>query len=231
MPVDANLLRSLITSGDTKGAFHLLTAFFQAEPQHPLRNDALLLQARWATYQRDFTAGLPTDATIPSQTLKGLLDLVDQLEKQPKDKPEINSAPKFVLVYDKADNAHSEALNRNLTLLKRLNKIRVYNVYEGFAGDVVAAAEKEIQDANYVLALVTANLFYSEDDWIGVLEKANSAGRRIIPVRFEEVPEYPLTFFARLASLPRSRATVKDFPGLDAAYTEIVTEIRKLLPA
>lgn len=231
MTLDINALREAIASDQMNAIFQAVTNYFAENPGHRLRNDFILLQSRWSEHQQSVIRGFGIDATAPAAIKHGLLGLFDRLEKDPPEPgpPPPAGPPKFVLVYDRADDAHCKALNRNLTLLKRADKIRVYNVYENFGGDVIAASEKEIETADYVLALVTANLFYSEDDWIGVLERANQAGRKVIPIRFEEVAEYSLTFFAKLAALPRSKSTVKDFAGADAAYTEIVTEIRKLL--
>lgn len=139
----------------------------------------------------------------------------------------ISAVPKFVIVYDIADTPQSQMLNKHLNVLKFTKKIRTYNVQEG-AGNLVVAAEKELADADYLLVLVTVNIFNSPE-WFGLIINALEQNRRIIPIRIERA-DYDGTGLEKLRSLPSLGRAVSDFPNLDAAYADIVTELKKLLP-
>lgn len=139
------------------------------------------------------------------------------------------SAPKFVVVYDTHDTAHSQVLNKHLFLLKATKKIQLYNVHEAPAGaDVAAVAESEINAADYVLVLITQNLF-NDETWFHLILKALESGKRVVPVNIEK---FDLTGsgLERLRALPTQNRTVSDFPTPDAAFNDIVAEIKKLIP-
>lgn len=139
-----------------------------------------------------------------------------------------SAIPKFVMVYDVADTSHCQLLNKYLNILKITKKIRVYNVQDALAADLLTSAEAEIADADYLLVLITVNLTNSPD-WLGLVLQALEQGRRVIPIRIEKV-NYDGTGLERLRALPSMNRAVADFANLDAAYTDIVTELRKLLP-
>lgn len=142
--------------------------------------------------------------------------------------PPVSAIPKFVIVYDLADSPQCQLLNKHLNVLKFTKKIRVYNVQEALSGELLANAEAELADADYLLALVTVNLFNSPD-WFGLVFNALEQGRRVIPIRIEKA-DYDGTGLEKLRSLPSLGRAVSDFPNLDAAYADIVTELKKLLP-
>jgi len=136
--------------------------------------------------------------------------------------------PKFVVIYDVNDAVQCQMLNRHLNVLKIIKKIRVYNVYDALPGeDLVARATSELADADYILALVTANLFNSE--WFGMVSSSIDEGRRIIPIRIEKA-DFEGTGLEKLKSLPSMGKAVSDFANADSAYADIVGELKKLLP-
>jgi endonuclease G len=142
--------------------------------------------------------------------------------------PAVSAVPKFVVIYDLADDNHSKLLNKYLNILKITKKIRVYNVHEALAGeDVMARAHTEMADADYLVALVTVN-FLNSPDWFGVVYEALQNSRRVIPIRVE-IADYEGTGLEKLRPLPTGKA-VSEFPNADAAYNSIVTELKKLLP-
>ncbi len=143
--------------------------------------------------------------------------------------PVVATIPKFMIVYDKVnDTDHYKMLSRHLNILKVTKKIRVYDVHDPNALHPLADAETALADTDYLLVLVTVNLFNSED-WYGLVQKALAQGRRVIPIRILEA-DYNGTGLESLRSSPSQGRAVSDFPNLDAAYFDIVTEIRKLLP-
>ncbi|TNE60591.1 MAG: TIR domain-containing protein [Bacteroidetes bacterium] len=140
-----------------------------------------------------------------------------------------SAVPKFVVVYDNQDTPHLEALKRHLFILKATKKIRLYNVHEAGAGeDIQARAATELSDADYILVLITPNLFNTET-WFNLVIEALANGKRVIPVYIEKL-DIDGTGLEKLKSLPTMNRTVSDFPNTDAAYADIVTEIKKLLP-
>ncbi|MFZ4473847.1 MAG: hypothetical protein ACOYPR_01560 [Saprospiraceae bacterium] len=142
--------------------------------------------------------------------------------------PPVSKVPKFVVLYDLADDAQCKMLNKHLNVLKITKKIRVYNVHEVAVGlDPIANAEKELQDADYLIVLITVNLLNSPD-WFSMAYTALEANRRIIPIRIGTV-DIEGTGFEKLRSLPTGNRAVTDFPSQDAAYTDVVGELRKLV--
>jgi V8-like Glu-specific endopeptidase len=141
----------------------------------------------------------------------------------------VSATPKFVVVYDVADTLQNQALNKHLNILKITKKIRVYNVHEALPGeDPIARAQAELSDADYILVLVTVNLFNSAE-WFGMVYEAMEQGRRIIPIRIEKA-DMEGTGLEKMKSLPTMGRSISDFPGPDAAYTDVVGELKKLLP-
>lgn len=139
----------------------------------------------------------------------------------------VSAIPKFVVVYDIADDAYCKLLNKHLNVLKITKKLRVYNVNEAGADeDPLVRAEKELADADYLVPLVTVNLFSS--DWFGIVFDAIEKGRRMIPIRINNA-DMEGTGLEKLRGLPTLNRSVADFPNQDAAYTDIVGEIKKLL--
>jgi hypothetical protein len=141
----------------------------------------------------------------------------------------VSAVPKFVMVYDVADDAQCKLLNKHLNILKITHKIRVYNVQEAPPGeDALTQAQKELADADYMVVLLTVNLVNSTD-WFNLAYEALGQGRRIIPIRIGDA-DVDGTGFEKLRSLPTLNRTVADFANPDAAYLDIVGEMKKLLP-
>jgi V8-like Glu-specific endopeptidase len=141
--------------------------------------------------------------------------------------PPVSTIPKFVVVYDIEDAAHCKTLNKFLNVLKITKKISVYNVHDGALGlDPIAQAQKELESADYMVPLITVNLINS--DWFNIVYEALESGRRLIPIKIGNVDVLG-TGLERLRSLPTGNRSVSDFPNQDAAFTDIVAELRKLL--
>ncbi|MBK8969372.1 MAG: trypsin-like peptidase domain-containing protein [Lewinellaceae bacterium] len=140
-----------------------------------------------------------------------------------------NATPKFVVVYDAQDTPHCETLKRHLFILKATKKIELYNVHEAQVGaDIAGQAKAKIAEADYVLVLITPNLFNTET-WFHLILEAMEGGKRIIPIFIEKL-DIDGTGLEKLRALPTMNRTVSDFPNSDAAYADIVTEIKKLVP-
>jgi|GEM_PF-617987 len=193
------------------------------------------------------TAGAPTTKSSGQESMNSGLNTSQQATEKPQPttnnpqpttpnqqpptpdpQPPTKQPVKFIVLYDIADDAQCKLLNKHLNILKITKKIRVYNVHEGLGGtNVVADAERELSEADYILALVTVDLLNSTD-WFGMLFSAYESGRRIIPIRIGKA-DFEGTGLEKLRSLPSQGRTVSDFATPDAAYMDIVTELKKLL--
>ncbi|MBU6342024.1 MAG: trypsin-like peptidase domain-containing protein [Bacteroidetes bacterium] len=146
----------------------------------------------------------------------------------PIEQPKVSAVPKFVVLYDIADDAQCKLLNKHLNFLKITKKIRVYNVQEAAPGtDPLNEAKREMSDADYLVLLISANLLAS--DWFATAFEALEAGKRLIPIKIAPVDISGLGF-DKLKSLPSGNRNVEDFPNPDAAYTDIAGELKKLVP-
>lgn len=137
-----------------------------------------------------------------------------------------NQPPKFIILYDIADDAVCKTLNKYLNILKMTKKIQVYNIHEGLGGsDVVSDAQRELAAADYILTLMTDNFVGSE--WMGMAWEAAEAKRRVVPIRIGKI-DYGGTGLEKLRALPTQNRTLADFATPDAAYADIVAEIKRL---
>ena len=139
-----------------------------------------------------------------------------------------NATPKFVVVFDAADLPHFQTLNRHLFILKANKKIQLYQVHEVLGEGQLARAESELTNADYILVLITSNIF-NDENWYHLIMQSMDAGKRVIPVR---ITNYGIegSGLEKLRSLPTMNRSVADFPNADAAYADIVAEIKKVIP-
>lgn len=202
------------------------------------RTQAVLLESRLAQANKAHQNGqIPfgEQQMVVANVNAAILDLsggLTEMDLQPGEAgvhaAKVSAIPKFVVIYAPEDEAHAKMLNRHLNLLKITKKIRVYNVQEALGMELLAQAKLEIQDSDYLLVLITVNLFNSEQ-WFGLVYESLGEGRRMIPLRIEQA-DFDGTGLERIKSLPSMGRAVSDFANTDAAYTDIVGELKKLLP-
>ncbi len=204
----------------------------------PKAKQILLLLGKQADLKKGIARGILSTENIElgtNQVRSSLIDLMDTLTEGDLSATAVTIAPvtatkpKFVVVYDQADHAAATLLLRHLNILKITGKLEIYNVNDDKGGDItLERAEQEWANADYMLALITVNLFNSED-WFGMVYKALGEGRRVIPIRIQRA-DYEGTGLEKLRSLPTQNRAVSDFGNMDEAYTDIVGEIKRLLP-
>jgi hypothetical protein len=203
----------------------------------PKARQVLLLAAQQADLKKSINRGIVAQVDVDlrtNQIRSSLLYLVESLNTHDLEAsasvlpPVTATSPKFVVVYDQADQPSATQLNRHLNVLKMMGKIKVYNVNEDKGGEnTLEKANEEWANADYMLALITVNLFNSPD-WFGMVYTALGEGRRVIPIRIERA-DYEGTGLEKLRSLPTQNRAVSDFKNTDEAYTDIVSEIKRLL--
>ncbi len=205
------------------------------------RGQTILLEGRLSQISRDHNiAGIVALDDYQLETARirdAVLKMIAGLEEKdfdaaapgaPAQSP-VAAVPKFVIIYDIADSDQCKMLNKHLNILKITKKIRVYNVQDALGGEnPLERANQEIADADYLLVLITVNLFNSPE-WFELVFNAMGEGRRIIPVRMEQA-DFEGTGLEKLRSLPSMNRAVSQFKNPDDAYVDIVTELRKLLP-
>lgn len=161
------------------------------------------------------------------QLTNDLLESDFERKLVPNGQSTVAAVPKFVVICAQEDESHAKMLNRHLNVLKIMKKIRVYNVYEAEGKALAARAKEEMADSDFLLVLITVNLFNSE--WFEIVYNALGENRRMIPIRIENA-DFEGTGLEKFRSLPSMGKAVSDFANADAAYADIVGELKKLLP-
>ena len=202
------------------------------------RTQTILLESRLGQANKAHQTGqidFKEQQMVVANVNAALLDMVNGLAESDFEAKSASSGqktpaavPKFVIIYAQEDEAEAKMLNRHLNVLKIMKKIRVYNVHDTLGADLMAQAKTEMEDADYLLVLITVNLF-NAPDWFELVYNALGEGRRMIPLRIEKA-DFEGTGLEKLKSLPSMGKAVSDFPNADAAYADIVGELKKLLP-
>lgn len=203
------------------------------------KKDILMLMARLETTGVERRSGAFSDAEVDTKIGRvrfDFLGLIETLEE--KDFEDVTLAasapvatvPKFMIVYDVSAEPQATRLNKFLFLLKRSGKMSTYSVYSDLkAGDPVEEAKNHLKDTDYILCLMTLDLMFNMD-WLDFIWNARDAGKRVIPIRVADISLQD-SGLEKFKSLPSQNRTISNFNSEDAAFTDIVTEIRKLLPA
>jgi hypothetical protein len=140
---------------------------------------------------------------------------------------------KIFLSYSHRDEDIKSELDIHFSPLKRSGKVQVWNDRDISAGEEWnAEIMKELEEANIILLLVSANFIASNYIWEKELSRAmqrhERGEARVIPIFakecvFEDMP------FAKLQGLPKNAKPIATFTDRDVAYTEIVKAIRNLI--
>lgn len=234
-----NDLQALLAANEIASAISTLQNLLPGTAEK--RSQAILLEGRLSQITRDHNVagvvGFDDYQLEMARIRDAMLKLIAALEERDFDaaaggahpQPPVTAMPKFVVIYDLADSDQCKMLNKHLNILKITKKIRVHNVQDVLGGeDPLERAKQEMADADYLLVLITVNLFNSPD-WFELVFNAMGEGRRIIPVRIEQA-DFEGTGLEKLRSLPSMNRAVSQFKNPDDAYMDIVTELRKLLP-
>ncbi|MDX2134845.1 MAG: trypsin-like peptidase domain-containing protein [Saprospiraceae bacterium] len=149
----------------------------------------------------------------------------------PKPEPQVQqpptSVPKFLIVYDLADETPAKNLKKHLNISILTKKLKAHFVHEVPAGDdPLERARQEMADSQYIVALISVNLFNSPD-WFALVLEAMGNGRSVVPVRLSPV-NLDGTGLETRKSLPSRNRTVQDFPTEDAAFTDVVEGLKGL---
>jgi V8-like Glu-specific endopeptidase len=146
--------------------------------------------------------------------------------------PAIKSPAHLVVLYDLSDDPQCTLLNKHLTGLRLAKKVTIYNIHKALAGeDVLARADEELAKADFILLLVSSNLFNDEATWFGKATDAVDQNRRVVPILIDDVS---LTDFnlGKLRPLPSPNKTVAQLSreqSPDAAYKTVADGIALMI--
>ena len=137
------------------------------------------------------------------------------------------------LSYAHEDEAMKIQLDRNLIMLKRSDKINVWQDRQILAGmewdDAIA---KELASADIILLLISVDFNNSQYIWDKELkiamERQEKNEARVIPVilRTCDWADMP---YAKLQALPTGAKPINSFADKDEAYTDVAKSIRMVV--
>lgn len=140
---------------------------------------------------------------------------------------------KIFVSYSHEDEPMKKELDKSLIMLKRSDKIDVWQDRQIIAGqEWDATIKQELADADIILLLISVD--FNNSQYIWDKELATAMGRhdkgdvRVIPVflRSCEWSEMP---YAKLQGLPTGAVPVNKFTDKDEAYTDIAKGIRAVV--
>ncbi len=140
---------------------------------------------------------------------------------------------KIFLSYSHEDEAMKAQLDKNLIMLKKSNKIDVWQDRKIMAGDVWdESIANALAAADIILLLISVDFNNSQYIWDKelkvALERHERNEARVIPVilRTCEWSEMP---YAKLQALPTGAKPISSFSDADAAYTDAAKGIRAVV--
>jgi hypothetical protein len=139
---------------------------------------------------------------------------------------------KIFMSYAHEDEAMKAELDKSLIMLKRSDKIDVWQDRELMAGQEWDKTIKdEIARADIILLLISVDFNNSQYIWdkeLAVAMQRHEKGEaRVIPVILREC-EWQDMPYGKLQALPAGAKPVQKFTLADDAYTNIAREIRKV---
>ncbi len=221
---------------------------FDLKYRNGIANEVRNLSANYLSAKRAYeiqqTLTHPEFVVVASKTRLALLAITKNLTSLPPTQQTTQSPvhspipnpftdlpnTKFAIFYDEQDEARAEQLNKHLTVLKMRKTIEVYNVHQTIIGgmDTVAAAEVAVQYADYLLLLISSNIFNQNAIWLTTTLSALEKGKKVVPIRIDKA-DLEGTGLEKLRALPSLNRTVTDFANEEQAYSEIVEEVKRLV--
>ncbi len=137
------------------------------------------------------------------------------------------------LSYAHEDEAMKTQLDRNLIMLRRSEKINVWQDRQIMAGmEWDESIAKELESADIILLLISVDFNNSQYIWDKELkiamERHERKEARVIPIilRTCEWSEMP---YAKLQALPTGAKPISSFADKDEAYTDVARGIRMVV--
>ena len=140
---------------------------------------------------------------------------------------------RIFISYAHEDEALKNELDKYLKVLRRSGKIAVWQDRQLLAGhEWNATILRELAQANLILLLVSVDFNASDFIWdkelAAAMQRHDDGTARVVPIILRPCQWSSLPY-AKLQALPRNARPVTDHPDRDAAFTEIATEIERLV--
>ena len=128
-------------------------------------------------------------------------------------------------MYDEIDKDQIIKFKKHLYPMQRNGKILLYDMHEFSAGNQNQETQKNLENSDFILAMITYNFLFSSLD---LVEVARSKGKIIIPILLNEsfIEE---TFMKNFRPLPSNKIPVEKWDNESGAYVDIVINLRKIL--
>ena len=135
--------------------------------------------------------------------------------------------------YSHEDEDLKNMLDKHLIMLKRLDKIEVWNDRKLIPGqEWDDEIKNEMANAHIILLLISADFNNSEYIWQKELDHAmkrhQEGSARVVPVILRKC-EWQQMPYAKLQALPKGAKPVTEFTDRDDAFTDIASGVRILV--
>jgi hypothetical protein len=150
----------------------------------------------------------------------------------PKNLPLTNKTINIFYSYVASDEELRDALEKQLTLLRKTGVITDWHPGKITAGrNRAEEIEKHLQSAQIILLLISAN-YLASDDFDDILAQAmkrrNAGNARIIPVILRPV-DWRLPQFAHLTPLPANEKAITSWSSREEAFFAVAQGIREVV--
>lgn len=130
------------------------------------------------------------------------------------------------------DQKHRDELEKHLSILKRQGVIATW--HKGMIGagkDIQTEIDRQLNEANIILPLISSDFIASDDNWNIVAKSAMKRHRsrkaRVIPVLLRPVEDSWKSAFPKIKALPENEKPITSWKPYDNAFTSIAEGIRE----
>ncbi len=146
--------------------------------------------------------------------------------------PIFNELPntKLLLLSDPADAPYAQKLEQYLFVLRRNKRLDLFNPHDTLSGNnLMQTIELAAARADYLLLLVSPNLFNDGGKLLDFVERTLANGKMVVPIQLSKT-DLDGSMLAGIAGLPPLGRSVSAYPHPDEAFNEIAEGIKRLLP-
>jgi hypothetical protein len=142
-------------------------------------------------------------------------------------------AKKLFISYSHADEAHRQALEKHLALLRRQGVVELWHDRKLLAGAALSPEiDAQLRGADVALLLVSADFLASDycyDKEMALALELQAAGRMLVVPVILRPCDWHHAPFGHLLAVPRDGLAVTQWPDRDAAWSDVSAQLRRLL--
>ena len=140
---------------------------------------------------------------------------------------------KALISYSHKDNWALDSLHTHLVMLRRENKITEWFDRKILAGgDLDQEISEQLESCHLFLPLVSPDFLASnycyEKEMTRALERRDAGVLRVVPIIIEPC-DWKASPLGKLKALPRDGKPVVEWPNKNAAFLDVVSELRRIL--